>query len=215
MQVFYSQNKLIMTKKDKQFLLKIARQAIAKELGMKPDAAGAGGAFEELEMALAGDVSEVLKGKHGVFVTLEIGGRLRGCIGHIVGHEPLYKAVISNALSAAFEDPRFEGIEKSDMTRIGIEISVLSVPLALEFKSADELKKLLRVGIDGVVLSRDHAKATYLPQVWETFMEENVDELKEHFLASLCVKAGLSPHAWKETGIKIEVYKTDVFKEEP
>ena len=43
----------------------------------------------------------------GAFVTLKIEGRLRGCIGHVIGVAPLWRAVRDNAIAAAFEDPRF------------------------------------------------------------------------------------------------------------
>jgi AMMECR1 domain-containing protein len=43
----------------------------------------------------------------GVFVTLHIRGRLRGCIGVIEAQEPLGEAVVRCAASAALHDPRF------------------------------------------------------------------------------------------------------------
>jgi len=42
----------------------------------------------------------------GVFVTLTEHGELRGCIGTIMPVSSLVQAVASNALSAAFSDPR-------------------------------------------------------------------------------------------------------------
>ncbi|MFA4891578.1 MAG: AMMECR1 domain-containing protein, partial [Candidatus Gracilibacteria bacterium] len=65
--------------KIKKYLLSVARATIALKLGV-------GGA--EMQMP-RGEEAQVLNEKRGVFVTLEIGGRLRGCIGHIVGVLPL------------------------------------------------------------------------------------------------------------------------------
>ena len=43
----------------------------------------------------------------GAFVTLHVSGNLRGCIGNIIGREPLYATVWHMAQAAAFADPRF------------------------------------------------------------------------------------------------------------
>ena len=158
----------------KKYLLSLARNAIAEKLEIKIDpalvverpsgeaagAAGSGKPPTSVGVAVLGE-------KMGVFVTLEIGGRLRGCIGHIVGFEPLEKGVTDNAVSAAFEDPRFDPLSRKEFAQIEIEISVLSAPKELKYDSPEDLKEKLRVGVDGVVLSKRWAKATYLPQVWE------------------------------------------------
>lgn len=186
----------------KKYLLALARRTIAEKLEIKIDPA-------MIIERPGGEGSEVLGEKMGVFVTLEISGRLRGCIGHIVGFEPLEKGVADNALSAAFEDPRFDPLSKKEFAQIEIEISVLSVPRELKYNSPEDLKEKLRVGVDGVVLSKRWAKATYLPQVWGTF---NGD--KEEFLSSLCVKAGLSPDEWMGGKLKVETYQAEVIKQE-
>jgi AmmeMemoRadiSam system protein A len=183
---------------------------------------------------LTDDDVKALEEKRGVFVTLEINGRLRGCIGHIVGLEPLRKGVVDNALSAAFGDPRFDPLSRKEFAQIEIEISILSRPKELKYNSPEDLKEKLQVGIDGVVLSKGWAKATYLPQVWETFAgemgmrnlmksegsdnnggltAEQADQLKEQFLSSLCIKAGLSPDEWMGGDLKIETYQAEAFKE--
>lgn len=194
----------------KKYLLALARKSIAEKLEIKIDPA-------RIVERPSGEGSEVLGEKMGVFVTLEIGGRLRGCIGYIVGFEPLEKGVTDNAFSAAFEDPRFDPLSRKEFAEIEIEISVLSVPKELKYNSPEDLKEKLRAGIDGVVLSEGFYKATYLPQVWGTFAEElggdvTDDQLKEQFLSSLCVKAGLSPDEWMGGKLKVEVYQAEVFK---
>ena len=47
---------------------------------------------------------ELLQDK-ACFVTLTINHQLRGCIGSIIPHRPLIDDLISNAVSAAFQDP--------------------------------------------------------------------------------------------------------------
>jgi len=202
------------------YLLKVARDAIAKGLGLRKDDGfddfdadkhGAGGAEFNTEW------QKFLKEKRGVFVTLEKDEKLRGCIGHIFGVMPLIDAIKQNAVSAAFEDPRFNPLTRDEFADITIEISVLSIPQELEYDSPEDLKEKLKVDIDGVVLIKGFAKATYLPQVWDTFKKElgvsNKEGLKETFLSSLCMKAGLAPDEWMSGSLKVETYQAEVFKE--
>jgi AmmeMemoRadiSam system protein A len=70
------------------------------------------------------EFSEVL----GVFVTLNKGGELRGCIGFPEGIFPLYEGVVKAARNAAFSDLRFVPVEKGELKDISIEVSVLTKP---------------------------------------------------------------------------------------
>lgn len=172
--------------KAKQYKLKeYAHNTIAAELGV-----------EELKDWKFEDPE--FKEDRGVFVTLEIEGKLRGCIGNI---EPIYtlqKAVRTNAIAAAFDDPRFPRLTKEEFEMIDIEISVLTVP---EKSSVDKI----RPGIDGVVLKQGVYGATYLPQVWEDMPD------KEKFLSSLCLKGGMSADAWKNEEIEVLTYQVEKF----
>lgn len=198
------------------YLKTVAENAIAERLGLTIEKAEEPKGFEGL-----------LKEKRGVFVTLEIDGKLRGCIGHIIGIMPLIEGIKENAVSAAFDDPRFEPLTHEEFEKISIEISILSVPKELKFDSPEDLKKKLRIGMDGVILSKGYAKATYLPQVWDTFKEEIrrsgtmtsgeiskdafEEALKEEFLSSLCAKAGMDYDEWQAKGLKVETYEAEVF----
>lgn len=137
-----------------------------------------------------------------VFVTLNIGGRLRGCIGSLEPRGALADMVGSYAGAAAFEDPRFPPVTAADLKKIDIEISVLS-PLARAGGAAD-----IKEGVHGVYLVSGRRSGTYLPQVWEHFGS------KEDFLSSLCAeKAGLPPGAWKEKSTVLYTYTVDHFAE--
>jgi len=194
--------------KIQKYLLAVARSVIAGKLGL-----------DENEPKMPkGAGARVLSEKRGVFVTLEMEGKLRGCIGHIEGVLPLVLGVRENAESAAFKDPRFDSLEADEFEEVRVEISVLSIPQELAFDDAEDLKSKLHAGVDGVVLSSGFAKATYLPQVWSNFEQElghdaSEDEVKEKFLSSLCMKAGLELDEWKNGKVKIETYQADVFGE--
>jgi len=145
--------------------------------------------------------------KRGCFVTLHKRGRLRGCIGTIEPIFPLAEAVKKNACSAAFSDPRFPAVSADELADIDIEISVLTVPRKIDFNGAEDLKKHLKPGVHGVILSQGHRSATFLPQVWEQLPG------KEQFLENLCIKGGLPPTAWKDSRTVVKLYKAEYFSE--
>ena len=119
------------------------------------------------------------------FVTLNSHGHLRGCIGSIIAHRPLIEDIVHNARSAAFHDPRFNPLEKSEYPDLDVEVSILTPPRMVDYRDTDELRHIIRPGIDGVIIRQGHYQATFLPQVW--------DELNdfESFFAHLGLKAGI------------------------
>jgi AmmeMemoRadiSam system protein B/AmmeMemoRadiSam system protein A len=144
----------------------------------------------------------------GCFVTLTLGGELRGCIGHIFPTEPLYKAILENAIHAGTRDPRFPRVTEDELKQLHFEISVLTVPQELTFDSPADLLVKLRPHVDGVVLRIGHRSSTYLPQVWEHFKK------KEDFLNHLSRKAGLPEDAWRGTGVTVLTYQAEAFEEQ-
>ena len=143
----------------------------------------------------------------GCFVTLTKHGQLRGCIGHIVPQEALHKAIADNAQSAALHDGRFTPVQPDEFDQLEIEISVLTVPVALPFKSPEDLLQKLQPCRDGVVLQMDGAGATYLPQVWAQIPD------KVAFLNSLAQKAGRAATDWRKSGTKVFIYHVESFSE--
>ncbi len=143
------------------------------------------------------------------FVTLRLGGELRGCIGSLEAHRPLVLDVLSNSVASAFEDPRFVPLTRAELQKVKISISVLTKPKPLPVKDADDLLAKLEAGKHGLIIHKGYAGATFLPAVWEELPE------KEEFLANLCMKAGLRPDEWKNAaGMKFEVYEAEEFGEE-
>lgn len=143
----------------------------------------------------------------GCFVTLTKHGQLRGCIGNIVAHGPLWQAVQANAVNAALRDGRFAPVTSQELAEIEIEISVLTTPQPLAFQSPAELLAKLVPHRDGVVLQIGDRQATYLPQVWEQLPD------KEVFLNSLSEKAGCAADAWRQPGGRVAIYHVEAFKE--
>lgn len=181
---------------DQKFLLELARKTLQAQLG-----------DGEMQPPDETKLSPALLKEQGCFVTLNEKGNLRGCIGHIVPQEALYKCVIDNAVNAALHDSRFTPVQENELKDIAIEISVLTVPEKLEFSSADDLKNKLVPLRDGVVLKSGWHGATFLPQVWEEIPD------KEEFLANLCQKGGASRDCWKDTSTEVYTYHAQVFAE--
>jgi AmmeMemoRadiSam system protein A len=164
---------------------------------------------EEKTADLEARLEDEALGVHsGTFVTLKIGGALRGCIGTLVGREPLADGVRSNAINAAFHDPRFRRLTDKELDRVSIEVSVLTSPQPLEYSGPDDLIAKLRPGIDGVTLRRGAAGSTFLPQVWEQLPDPG------SFLSHLCRKAGLPADAWRDGDLDVEIYQVQYFEEQ-
>lgn len=143
----------------------------------------------------------------GVFVTLKLAGQLRGCIGTLEGQEPLASGVATQAVNAAFHDPRFSALKPKELDRVSIEVSVLTRPQSLAYTDADDLVVKLRPYIDGVTISLDYAGATFLPQVWKQLPRP------DDFLSHLCMKAGLDRDAWRKGKLHVETYQVQYFEE--
>ncbi|MEI8364209.1 MAG: AmmeMemoRadiSam system protein B [archaeon] len=169
-------------------LIKLARKSISDKLSnLKTNK-------EEIKEIIPQEYLE----KKGVFVTLTINNRLRGCIGNIIGTSPVYEGVIDNAKNAAFSDHRFNKLTKNEFEKIDIEVSILSVPSSC---SLSDIKKN-----DGVILQKGYNSAIYLPQVWEQLPN------KDEFLGSLCEKAGLEWNCYKDEKTIFKKFNVEIIK---
>ncbi|HOW43760.1 MAG TPA: AmmeMemoRadiSam system protein A [Candidatus Aminicenantes bacterium] len=179
-----------LSQEDKRDLLALVRQTIRQRL--------AGGKRAGAEPPAG---RPQLQEKRGVFVTLHRGDELRGCIGYPLPMKPLWEAVREMAAAAAFEDPRFPAVARGELEEIDIEISVLTVPR--EVAGAAQV----RLGSDGIIVSRGPYRGLLLPQVP---VEQGWD--LEQYISYGCRKAGLPPDEWKR-GVRIETFQAVVFGE--
>jgi len=179
-------------------LVLAARQSILREFGRDLDAPG-----REAVAALEDDPA--MAEKRATFVTLTKNGRLRGCIGNLTPCGTLLESVRRNARQAAFGDHRFAPLAADEADMIDIEVSILTEPRPLAVSSPEDLAAALRPGVDGVIIRRGRASATFLPQVWEQLPRV------EDFLGHLCLKAGLTADAWRLGGVRASVYQVRRF----
>ena len=185
-----------MKPENQNLLLEIARASIFQKLE-NPSAP------VSLPEGLPGELLE----KRATFVTLEIDGLLRGCIGMLEACRPLAEDVAGNARAAAFEDPRFPPLSQEEFESLEIHISVLSPPEEIFFFSEADLLAQIRPGVDGLILQESRSRGTFLPSVWEELSE------KEEFLLHLKQKAGLPGSYWSDT-LRVFRYTAEYFGED-
>jgi len=156
-----------------QVLLRIARSAAEAEVRRQPASA-------------VSPEDPALHRLSAVFVTLRVGGELRGCIGQLRADTELYLAVAEKATAAASSDPRFPALSEAELADLTVEISVLS-PLQ-RVAGPEEIE----VGRHGLAIFDQGKKGVLLPKVasergWG----------RRELLESTCVKAGLPADGWK------------------
>jgi len=126
------------------------------------------------------------------FVTLKMGGALRGCIGTLIATRPLRIDVMRNAVNAAFSDPRFPPLDARELADLEVEVSKLGDPVPIKVADEADLLRSLRPDVDGLVLSYQDHRATFLPQVWESLPDAR------EFVRELKAKAGLPAGFWHD-----------------
>jgi AmmeMemoRadiSam system protein A len=142
----------------------------------------------------------ILKENRGAFVTIQKKGQLRGCIGYIEGHGPLYKTIEEMAGAAAFRDPRFSPVTERELPDLEIEISVLT-PL----KKITDINEI-EVGKHGIYIKQGWYSGLLLPQVATEYGWD-----RKTFLEHTCQKAGLPTQAWKDKNTEIYIFSADIF----
>jgi len=140
--------------------------------------------------------------RRGVFVTIHVHGKLRGCIGVIEGHEPLRDTIAHCAESAAFRDSRFSALRPDEMSGLQVEISILSELTPL---TPDQVE----IGRHGLLIASAHRHGLLLPQV---AVEHHLT--REEFLEETCRKAGLPDDGWKRNDTQLYGFTCEIFQEE-
>jgi hypothetical protein len=138
----------------------------------------------------------------GAFVTLKKKGELRGCIGEIIAAAPLWQVVRDMAIAAATDDNRFNPVAPEELKDLTYEVSVLSVPQAINDW------RQINLGQDGVIVKKGFKSGVFLPQV-----ATETGWTLEEFLSQLCVqKAGLAADCYKnDSAVEISIFQAQVF----
>lgn len=147
-----------------------------------------------------------LNQRHGCFVTLRKGDALVGSMGFAEAEQPLYEAVHEAAVQAAFDDPRFDGIDEAELAQITIEITLLEDPKELEGASFSELASQITPTQDAVLIKKGFHWGLRLahPKNGET---------PEEFLSSACERAGIDCDSITDEDCHVYAAAAEVFSE--
>ena len=111
---------------------------------------------------------EMMQARAGVFVSLKIGGKLRGCIGTISAvTESIAQEIAKNAVAACSDDPRFEPVRAEELERITYSVDVLGKTQRIEGMDQLDAKRY------GVIVVSGYRKGLLLPNL------EGVDTAEE------------------------------------
>lgn len=157
--------------KPRSIYVKVALETIAAKLGL--------GSQNEKEEDKYKEMEELME-KKPCFVTLYKENTLRGCIGTMVPYrENLLEEIRGNAISAAFNDPRFEPLKKDELEKIEISVDVLSAMEDVEDIEELDPKKY------GILISDGRSQGVLLPDL------EGVDSVEQQIEIAMN-KAGIT-----------------------
>jgi AmmeMemoRadiSam system protein B/AmmeMemoRadiSam system protein A len=162
-------------------LLDLAREVVKQ-------AALAGG--QQPRLNIEGTLPRHLLAQRATFVTLKLGGRLRGCRGSVIPHRALITDIADNAFKSGFGDLRFPPLSPQELTGLEFGVSILSMPRRIPFTNEADLVRALRPDIDGVIVRDAGKQGLLLPSVWESIHDPLV------FVRQLKLKAGLPVDHW-------------------
>jgi len=141
--------------------------------------------------------------RRGLFVTLHVAKKLRGCIGVMEGSAGLGENLARCAADAALHDPRFSRMRPEELDALEIEVSLLTPPRPIR---AEEVE----IGNHGLLVERGPRRGLLLPQV---AVEHRLS--REQFLGETCAKAGLPREAWKEPETKLYGFQCEILAQTP
>ena len=164
----------MLSEKDGEQLLKIARKAILSSFSTTP-------------LIVDDKLKEKFSEKKGVFVRLLKNGSIEGYTGFLEPFAPLWEVVVRSAENAAFNDPTTLPLKREDIDDVKVEISIID-----ELKELTDHEKII-IGKHGLYVKSVIAKASLLPQIFE---EQNADAKKA--IEIVCERAGLNEEECKE-----------------
>lgn len=128
----------------------------------------------------------------GMFVSIYVKGKLRGCIGNFTGGVSLNETLEHLAVSACC-DQRFECLKKNELNDMKLEISVLS-PLRPVY-SVDEIE----LGKHGIFIMKGAQSGTFLPKV----APKTGWTVREFLGYCARDKAGIGWNGWEDAAIYV------------
>ncbi|MBM4446250.1 MAG: AmmeMemoRadiSam system protein A [Chloroflexi bacterium] len=140
-------------------------------------------------------LTDEMKRRAGVFVSIKKRGELRGCIGTFMPtRRNIAEEIVVNAISSAMQDPRFMPVEASELDALEYSVDVLTEPEPVRSLGQLDPKKY------GVIVECGFRRGLLLPDL------EGVGSVEEQI--EICrAKAGISAHE----PIKLYRFKVERF----
>ena len=136
---------------------------------------------EGKRLPLPPELTPEMKGKAGVFVSIHKKGALRGCMGTFEPQEPnVAGEIITNAISSATRDPRFNPINPEELEDLDYSVDVLTEPEPVDDISQLDPKRY------GVIVECGWRRGLLLPDL------EGVDRAEDQ-VNICCQKGGIGP----------------------
>jgi MEMO1 family protein len=127
------------------------------------------------------DLTQEMKDRAGVFVSLKVRGGLRGCIGTFEPCEgAIANEIIRNAISSATCDPRFSPVRPEELESLEYSVDVLTAPEQVNSLADLDPKRY------GVIVKAGGRRGLLLPDL------EGVDTVEEQVGIAM-QKAGIPP----------------------
>lgn len=141
-------NKLARMHSQEGYLVRVARQSLESYLK------------GQWQNPASYEIPKEFAGAAGVFVSLNKGGNLRGCIGTTAPTRPgIIQEVAYNAVSAGTQDPRFYPIRLDELDELSISVDVLMPPEAIDDLAQLDVKKY------GVIVRKGSRSGLLLPDL--------------------------------------------------
>lgn len=125
-----------------------------------------------------------------IYVSVYLGGRLRGCYGTTVNS---LDADVATLVKSALADTRFEDSEPVSPDAVAVSVSILHDRLDLGIHPIEDLVRRIRYGVHALMAVQGNRYAVYLPSVASRF---NLSPIE--FATDLLAKAGITvpPYWW-------------------
>lgn len=125
------------------------------------------------------DLTPEMREQAGVFVSLKIGGNLRGCIGTFAPErKTVAEEIMANAVRSATRDPRFPAVSPDELKYLEYSVDVLTSPEPVAGEAELDPKKY------GVIVESGGRRGLLLPDL------EGVDTVQ--YQIEICrAKAGI------------------------
>ena len=145
-----------------------------------------------IQVGGADAVFEMMHTQAGAFVSLHMDGRLRGCIGTIQAtRDSVAEEIMTNAISAALHDNRFEPVREDELDRLEYSVDILGPREKIDSPDQLDVKRY------GVIVTKGYKRGLLLPNL------DSVDTIEEQ-IAIAKQKAGIPV---EETNVQLERFE--------